>query len=127
MARKREAPAPTESPPATVPPPSAPETPTSPSDPNGQKRKPEVSYRCFTDRTTRLEVAVWANEMTGQDGSTYKQHAITFSRNYKDGSGTWVNDSRSYRAHDLPVLLYLLDRAYKYTLDSRTEDSAVPF
>ena len=51
---------------------------TSPSEPNGQKRKPEVSYRCYTDRTTRLEVAVWTNDMQAQDGSTYKQHAITF-------------------------------------------------
>jgi hypothetical protein len=127
MARKREAPAPTEGPPATAPPLRAPETPTSPSEPNGQKRKPEVSYRCFTDRMTRLEVAVWANELTGTDGATYKQHALTFTRSYKDGDGYWQDGSRWYRAHDMPVLLYLLERAYQYTLDSRTEDTTVPF
>ncbi len=105
-----------------------PETPTSPSEGNGNgKKKPEVSYKCYSDRSTKLEVAVFAFEKEGEGGEMYKQYSLVFSRSYKDANGTWHNNSPGHRVHDMPVLLFLLEKAYKYCLDARTEDTSVPF
>lgn len=89
-------------------------------------RKPEVTYRCSVDKGTSIECSVWANQMQNGSGETWTQYSITIKRSYKDQTGTWVNGG-SYRAHDLPVLQFLLTKAHAYCLNMRTDDSSIPF
>src|SRR4051812_48597429 len=56
---------------------------------NGEKRKPAVSYRLMSDRTTSIEAAVWSNEMQNGDGEKWTQYSVTLSRSYKDQNGQW--------------------------------------
>jgi hypothetical protein len=94
--------------------------------PAGEKKKPVASWKCPSDRTTMLEVAVWENEVTHGDGSKGTQYAIVPSRSYKGQDGKW-RPSFSCRQHDIPVLLFLLDKAHSWCLAARTEDSTIPF
>jgi hypothetical protein len=87
---------------------------------------PLAGFKCSTDRTTVVSVAVWGNEMTGQDGSTWIQYGITLSRSYKGQDGKWYPSS-SDRAHVIPVLLFLLNRAHDWIVLQRLEDSTIPF
>jgi hypothetical protein len=91
-----------------------------------QGKPPLATFRSSTDRTTVLEVNVWENEMVGQDGSRWIQYALTFRRSCKDPrDGRW-RDSASYRNHDIPVLVYLLDKAQAFILAQRAQGSTVP-
>lgn len=92
----------------------------------GDKRKPLVSYRTSSDRGTQLEVAVWSNTYRTQQGEEYEQLSVTIQRSYKDANGTWCKGG-SYRAHDVPCLLFLLNKAYAFCLERRTSDSNAPF
>jgi hypothetical protein len=94
-------------------------------DGQGEKKKPAASWKCNSDRTTLLEVAVWANEVS-KDGASWTQYAATVRRSYRGQDGRW-HDSSSYRQHDIPVLLFLLDKAHAWCLSVRTEDSTIPF
>ena len=93
---------------------------------NGEKRKPTVSYRLMSDRTTSIEAAVWSNEMQNGDGEKWTQHSVTLSRSYKDQNGQWCKGG-SYRIHDLPIVLFLLQKCHAFALTLRTEDSTMPF
>jgi len=99
---------------------------------NGQrKNKPVVSYAASSDRWTRLEVALWPNAMTNKEtGELYTQLVITIARNWRDAEGNW-HQGGSYRVHDIPVLVYLVNQAYSWALSSRTEvktaEDGIPF
>jgi hypothetical protein len=140
MARKKTATA--EAPPAGVPPsdtngtlpeeattlapPGAPTT--YPSEPppgtgNRDKRKPAVSFKYPTDRTTTIEVAVWPNQITLQSGEQVQVYAVTIQRSYLDREGEWQKNG-SYRGHELPVLMHALTRAHAWILDQRELNTA---
>lgn len=94
--------------------------------PNGdEKRKPIVSYRINSDRTTSIELAIWSNTYRNQANEEYEQLSITVSRNYKTDDG-WQKGG-SWRVHDVPVLMFLLSKAHAFALDRRTTDSTIPF
>lgn len=67
------------------------------------------------------------------DAEEYTAYSLTLSRAWRDAAGHWA-DSHSYRGHDVPVLLYLVQRAYEWCLARRArvrtpedEDRDVPF
>lgn len=83
------------------------------------KEKPVMSWRYATGRESSLDVAVWANTMTGERGS-YVMHSVTFKRSYRDKDGAWkTNDS--LRSHELLVLANALTRAYDWIVEQKGE------
>jgi hypothetical protein len=115
------------------PPPPEP-TPEPPTDPPqvAPKTRPAVSYAAHSDRTTRIEVAVWARTVTVSETEEYTQYSLTVSRAWRDADGHWTGNG-FYRAHDVPVLLYLVQQAHHWCLSQRTQvrtpeaDGDVPF
>jgi hypothetical protein len=85
------------------------------------KQKPVVSYSLQSDRTTRLEVSVWSNVYRNDKGEEWEQLACTFARSYKTDQG-WQRGG-AYRTHDLPVLLFLVQKAMTFAYDRRLTDS----
>ncbi len=63
-----------------------------------------------------IEVAVWINEIVVEDDRKVNVHAITFSRNYRDGDG-WKK-VKSLRPADLPVLVYALNKAQEWIFEN---------
>ena len=98
--------------------------------PNGQpaaeKRRPVISFRFPTDRTTTVEVALWPNKIKLADGTEVEVLVATIQRSYKDAQGEYV-ENRSFRVHDLPVLSHTLARAYAYAMDQRELNGSCPF
>lgn len=98
--------------------------------PSGQQgsgpKRPVASFRTNSDRGTSLEVSVWSNTHKAADGTEFEQLSVTVQRSYKDANGQWCRGG-SYRIHDLPILLFLLQKAYTMALDRRTDDSSLPF
>ena len=92
---------------------------------NGDKRKPIVSWRVQSDRTTSIELACWSNTYKTQGGDEYEQLSFTVMRSYKNGDDQWVKGG-SWRTHDIPVLMFLLSKAHAYALEQRTSGD-VPF
>ena len=92
---------------------------------NGARRKPDQSYKIYSDKTTQLEVAIWENEVR-YDDKVSVQHSIVLSRAYKNGEGKWV-PSTAYRTYDLPLVRFLMDKAHAWCADRRTQDSSCPF
>ncbi len=91
-----------------------------------EKQKPLVSYRISSDRTTSISLALWCNQMTNtQTGEAYEQLSVTVQRRYRTDQG-WSGGG-AWRVHDLPVLMFLLQKAHAFALDRRTEDSSLPF
>ncbi len=100
-------------------------TPTSPqpsTNGNGH-RKPLISWRLQSDRTTSVEVACWPNTFRTQAGEEYEQLTFTVSRSYRDQAGMWVKGG-SWRTHDLPILTFLIAKAHDYALLRRTTVNA---
>jgi hypothetical protein len=93
---------------------------------NGEKRKPVVSWRFPTDGTTNVQVALWPGEITLRSGEKVEVLTLTIQRSYLDTRvNEWVNGSKSFRVHDLPVLIHALQKAHAYALDRREQE--VPF
>jgi hypothetical protein len=92
---------------------------------NGSKRKPDQTFKVWSDKTTILEVAIWENEVR-YDDKVSVQHSIVLSRSFKNAEGKW-GPSTAYRTHDLPLVSCLLDRAHAWCVSRRTEDSSIPF
>ena len=90
--------------------------------------QPLVSYRLNSDRTTSISLAVWGNTYKNGDGEEYEQLTMTVQRSYKDTQGQWQTQQKpSWRVHDLPIVLFLLEKAYSFALNRRTDDSSIPF
>ena len=120
---------------AVLDPPAAEPTPESPTDSPqvAAKTRPAVSYAAHSDRTTRIEVAVWPRTVTVSDREEYTVYSLTLRRSWRDAEGTWT-DNASYRPHDVAVLLYLVQQAHHWCLSRRTrvrtpeeKDGDVPF
>ena len=89
--------------------------PAPPLDTHPDKPQPLVSYRLNSDRTTSISLAVWANTYTNQQGEEYEQLTLTVQRSYKDQQGQWQAQVKpSWRVHDLPVLLFLIEKAHSF-------------
>ena len=106
-----------------------PEVPPPPANNHGpEKPQPLVSYRLSSDQTTSIELAVWSHSYKNQQGEDYEQLSMTVQRSYKDMQGVWQNQARpSWRTHDLPVLLFLLQKAHSFAMNRRCDDSSIPF
>lgn len=85
-----------------------------------QKNRPAASFAAHSDRTTRLEVAVWARPVKVGETEEYTQYSLTVSRSWPDTDGNW-RQTAFYRAHDVPVLLSLVTQAYHWCVAKRTE------
>jgi hypothetical protein len=113
--------------PPTDPSPPPVETPSpgeAPTNGHQEKRQPVAKFKCASGKDTYIEVAVWENAVTYQDGTAGTQLSTSFSRSYKNGEGWKTN--YSFRQHDLPILLYLLQKAHGWMLEQRVV-SDVPF
>ncbi len=92
--------------------------------------RPAATFTALSDRTTCLEVAVWARKVKVGDQEEYTQYALSLSRSWRDRDGKWTQNS-SYRVHDVPVLLFLVQQAYNFCVNARTEvrigDEPLPF
>ncbi|HYH65701.1 MAG TPA: hypothetical protein VD866_13475 [Urbifossiella sp.] len=102
-----------------------------PAAPQTAAPRPAANFAAMSDRTTRIEVAVWARQVTAAGGEEYTQHSLTVCRSWRDGEGTWAGNG-SYRAHDVPVLLSLVTQAYHWCVTQRTTvrdgtDGDLPF
>jgi len=101
---------------------------------NGQaeskKNRPAASFAAHSDRTTRVEVAVWAKLVKVSEVEEYTQYSLTLSRSWRDKEGQWFGNA-AFRIHDLPVLLYLVQQAYNWCVAQRTTvkigDEPLPF
>jgi hypothetical protein len=82
--------------------------------------RPAASFAANSDRTTRVEVAVWAKVIKVSEQEEYTQYALTLSRSWRDKDGQWHGNA-SFRIHDIPVLLYLVQQAYNWCVAQRTE------
>lgn len=92
--------------------------------------RPAASFAAGSDRTTRIEVAVWAKKVTVSEQEEYTQYSLTLSRSWRDKDGHWQGNA-SFRIHDIPVLLYLVQQAYHWCVAQRTTvkigDEPLPF
>ena len=109
---------------ATVEPPAAPKVAEPPKD------GPVATFAALSDRTTRLEVAAWGRVIK-VNGEDVLQYALTVSRSWQDKDGAW-RPNGSYRVHDVPVLLFLVQQAHHWCLLQRTDitiatDEPLPF
>ncbi len=93
--------------------------------PNDAPRKPDQAFAIWSDRTTRLQVAIWENEVR-YDDKVSLQHSVVLTRSFKNAEGNWT-DSGSYRTHDLPLVRVLLELAHAWCAKRRVEDSSIPF
>ena len=102
-----------------------------PAPPAAPRNRPVASFAAMSDRTTRLEVACWARQVKVPDGGEFTQFGLTVGRSWRDKDGVW-SDGGSYRVHDVPVLLFLVEQAYHWCLLQRTDvriasDEPLPF
>ena len=82
--------------------------------------RPAASFAAHSDRTTRVEVAVWSKVIKLSEQEEYIQYALTLSRSWRDRDGQWHGNA-SFRIHDVPVLLYLVQQAYHWCVAQRTQ------
>src|ERR1700712_280040 len=64
-------------------------------------RRPDVSWKLSSDRTTSIEVSAWVNEYTNnQTGENYEQVTFSIQRSYRDANNVWARGG-SWRNHDI--------------------------
>jgi hypothetical protein len=89
-------------------------------------RRPDVSWKLSSDRTTSIEVSAWVNEYTNnQTGESYEQVTFSIQRSYRDANNVWARGG-SWRTHDVPILQFLLTKAHGWALERRMTDSSCP-
>jgi hypothetical protein len=114
---------------AVLPAPSENGTPEPPREQAPARNRPAASFAAYSDRTTRVEVAVWARQVKVSEQEEYTQYTLTLARAWQK-DGIWHGNA-AFRIHDLPVLLYLLQQAYNWCLAQRTTvrlgDEPLPF
>ena len=66
-----------------------------------------------------IGVAIWLNEVTGDDGSVRTFRSVTINaRRYLDSkSGQW-KDAASYQQSDLPGLIFSLQKALEFCYET---------
>jgi hypothetical protein len=106
----------TEVPPEANGTPAPPDAAAGPACPN----RPAASFAAPSDRGTRVEVAVWSKRIVITEQEEYTRYNLTLSRSWRDKEGNWFGNA-SFRLHDVPVLLYLVQQAYNWCVAQRTE------
>ena len=75
-------------------------------------------------------MAVWARLVKVSEVDEYTQYSLTIQRSWRDKDGKWSVNA-FYRAHDIPVLQFLIAQAYSFCVNARTEvrinDEPLPF
>lgn len=72
-------------------------------------------------RAGALQVAVWENETTGDDGQARTFKTVSFERRYKNREGKWQS-TNNLRVNDLPKAALLLHKAYEYMVLTQTDE-----
>ncbi len=67
-----------------------------------------------------INCSLWENEMT-IDGQSRTVLKATIERRYKDKTGEWKSSS-SYSRNEIPLLMYVLQQAFGYMLQSRKSE-----
>ena len=62
-------------------------------------------------RLGRVKAAIWQNEHTAGDGSTFVRYGVTFERLYLNGDGQWRGTS-SFGKDDLLLLAKVAEAAF---------------
>lgn len=88
-----------------------------------EKKRPVMSIKASSDRTTSLEIAVWLNSNEGENGQKFDSYSLSINRSYRKEDGQWVQNT-NFRPHDLPVLLFLVNKAYDYILSEKAESTS---
>lgn len=101
--------------------PQEPETPPQPSKPRPIHKIGPVPC----DKNSSAEVAIWANEVTLDDGRTFTVYNVTIHGSWRDADGTW-KPLKSFRGAHLHVLLYCLQRANDWIISQR-DPTECPF
>ena len=84
------------------------------------KKRPALSlgpYPCGGG--AMIEGAVWDNEIDTDDGKK-TVYAVSFSKNYREGD-EWKK-TKNLRLQDIPVLIYLLQKAQAFLMDKWTKE-----
>lgn len=94
--------------------------------PVGAKKKPVVTFGGYrTGGGSQIEVAVWANEGTG-DNAGRVFYGVSFTRSYYDGKDAGGKDrferTQSLRPQDIPALQYGLQQAFEWILERQILD-----
>lgn len=103
--------------------------PASNKDQSRQATKPEKKIGPFP---SGIGVAVWLNTVQTADGPKRFRSVTINPRRYKDAkTGQW-QDSYSYRASDLPALIFALQQAAEFVFTSpipgeKPDTSTIPF
>lgn len=84
-------------------------------------KRPEISFKYPSERGTKIEVAVWANEQQGTNG-TFTTYSVTLKRSYLDKEEKWQTNA-SFRGHDLPVVMHALHKAYEWIMEKREQST----
>lgn len=96
------------------------------------KQRPVVSFSAKSDKTTRLELAVWPRVVKVSDQEEYTVYSMTLTRSWCDGDKKWSQNT-FYRVHDIPVLQFLIGQAYAWCVARRLDvrfgdsDEQIPF
>jgi hypothetical protein len=78
--------------------------------PESEPKRPEHTIKL----PGALKITIWRNEYVRSDGEVRQSRSLTITRRYKDRrTGQWA-DAKSFRAKDLPVILYGLQVAQHY-------------
>ena len=83
-----------------------------------EKKAPPAEKFTANNDGSRIEVSVWENWIKTDRGDKLT-HGISFKRSYKTDEG-WKSVT-SMRRHDVPVLQYLLGKAYDYCMTKSEE------
>ena len=83
-----------------------------------EKKAPPVEKLYANNDGSRIEVSIWENWIKTEHGEKLT-HGVTFQRSYKTDDG-WKTVT-SMRKHDLPVVQYLLNKAYDYCMTKEEE------
>ena len=80
------------------------------------KGKPvEKDHPVHKARMSSIQLAVWSNEHTTEDGQTRVFHTVTLERNYRDKNDEWQKTSQ-LRESDLGDAIALLQNAQQFLI-----------
>lgn len=86
-----------------------------------QKNRPVMSFKVTVSGTT-LDCAVWAHTQRGDRGD-YTAYTVSINRSYpveEQGKTVWKQGG-GFRPQELPVVQYLLNKAYSWILEEKTD------
>ena len=70
-----------------------------------------------------ISCALWENEIPGENGAKAVVLRATVERRYKDKDGQWKS-SGSFGRNDIPLVQYVLGKAFDAMLKDRSEEES---